>query len=80
MFRAGVHWLLEHVFGCLELCRKRGLRDRVYLHAFTDCRDTDGDGIMDFLDNCPRVENESQYDGDADGIGCACDTSGDACP
>jgi 2,3-bisphosphoglycerate-independent phosphoglycerate mutase len=37
---AGVHGLLEHLFGCLELCRRRGLRERVYLHAFTDGRDT----------------------------------------
>src|SRR5687767_4452922 len=37
---AGVHGLLEHLYGCLELCRRRGLRDRVYLHAFTDGRDT----------------------------------------
>src|SRR3954466_11456960 len=37
---AGVHGLLEPLYGCLELCRRRGLRDRVYLHAFTDGRDT----------------------------------------
>jgi 2,3-bisphosphoglycerate-independent phosphoglycerate mutase len=37
---AGVHGLLEHLYGCLELCRRRGLRDRVFLHAFTDGRDT----------------------------------------
>ena len=38
---AGVHGLLEHLFGCLELCRRRGLAgDRVFLHAFTDGRDT----------------------------------------
>src|SRR3954465_2838204 len=36
---AGVHGLLEHLFGCLELCKRRGL-DRVFLHAFTDGRDT----------------------------------------
>jgi 2,3-bisphosphoglycerate-independent phosphoglycerate mutase len=36
---AGVHGLLEHLFGCLELCRRRGVKD-VYLHAFTDGRDT----------------------------------------
>jgi 2,3-bisphosphoglycerate-independent phosphoglycerate mutase len=36
---AGVHGLLEHLFGCLELCHRRGL-DRVFLHAFTDGRDT----------------------------------------
>src|SRR6476619_7178005 len=36
---AGVHGLLEHLFACLELCRRRGLK-RVFLHAFTDGRDT----------------------------------------
>lgn len=36
---AGVHGLLEHLYGCLELCRRRGLK-RVFLHAFTDGRDT----------------------------------------
>src|SRR5205085_6831018 len=36
---AGVHGLLEHLYGCLELCRRRGLRN-VFLHAFTDGRDT----------------------------------------
>jgi 2,3-bisphosphoglycerate-independent phosphoglycerate mutase len=36
---AGVHALLEHLYGCLELCRRRGLT-RVFLHAFTDGRDT----------------------------------------
>ncbi len=36
---AGVHGLLEHLYGCLELARRRGLT-RVFLHAFTDGRDT----------------------------------------
>src|SRR5438552_17410966 len=36
---AGVHGLLEHLFACLELCKRRGL-SRVYLHAFTDGRDS----------------------------------------
>src|SRR5687768_7608500 len=36
---AGVHGLLEHLFACLGLAKKRGL-NRVYLHAFTDGRDT----------------------------------------
>src|SRR3954470_6400469 len=31
---AGVHGLLEHLFACLALAKKRGL-DRVFLHAFT---------------------------------------------
>jgi 2,3-bisphosphoglycerate-independent phosphoglycerate mutase len=45
---AGVHGLLEHLYACLELCKRRGLGrdvspgggDRVFLHAFTDGRDT----------------------------------------
>jgi 2,3-bisphosphoglycerate-independent phosphoglycerate mutase len=36
---AGVHGLLEHLYACLSLAKQRGL-DRVYLHAFTDGRDT----------------------------------------
>ncbi len=36
---AGVHGLLEHLYACLELCKRRGL-NRVFLHAFTDGRDT----------------------------------------
>jgi 2,3-bisphosphoglycerate-independent phosphoglycerate mutase len=36
---AGVHALLDHLYGCLELCKRRNL-DRVFLHAFTDGRDT----------------------------------------
>ena len=36
---AGVHGLLEHLYGCLILCKRRGLT-RVFLHAFTDGRDT----------------------------------------
>ena len=36
---AGVHGLLEHLYGCLEACRRKGLK-RVFLHAFTDGRDT----------------------------------------
>lgn len=36
---AGVHGLLEHLYACLELCKKRNFT-RVYLHAFTDGRDS----------------------------------------
>lgn len=35
----GVHSLLGHLYGLLELARQQGL-ERVYLHAFTDGRDS----------------------------------------
>jgi hypothetical protein len=35
--------------------------------------DTDGDFIVDLLDNCPTVVNFFQTDGDGDGAGNACD-------
>ncbi len=45
---AGVHGLLEHLFGCLELAKRRGL-SRVFLHAFTDGRDTPPISGMGFV-------------------------------
>jgi 2,3-bisphosphoglycerate-independent phosphoglycerate mutase len=45
---AGVHGLLEHLFGCLELCRRRGLT-RVFLHAFTDGRDTSPNSGLGYI-------------------------------
>ena len=45
---AGVHALIEHLFGCLELCRRKGLRE-LYLHAFTDGRDTPPNSGLSFV-------------------------------
>lgn len=44
----GVHGLLEHLYGCLELCRRRGLT-RVFLHAFTDGRDSPPNSGLEYL-------------------------------
>jgi len=35
--------------------------------------DFDGDGELNFADNCPDVINPDQEDGDGDGVGDACD-------
>ena len=45
---AGVHGLLEHLYGCLELCRRRGL-ERVFLHAFTDGRDSSPGAGLEYI-------------------------------
>ncbi len=36
-------------------------------------RDSDGDGILDFEDNCPDKPNTDQTDSDSDGLGNVCD-------
>lgn len=47
-------------------------RGRCNLDAF-DLPDSDGDLIVDILDNCPTVANLDQADQDGDGVGDACD-------
>jgi len=42
--------------------------------TITIATDSDGDGIPDITDNCPSIANASQLNGDADGLGDACDT------
>jgi 2,3-bisphosphoglycerate-independent phosphoglycerate mutase len=38
---AGVHGMMDHLYACVELCKRLGMtRERVCLHLFTDGRDT----------------------------------------
>jgi 2,3-bisphosphoglycerate-independent phosphoglycerate mutase len=45
---AGVHGLLEHLYACLELCKRNGLK-QVFLHAFTDGRDTSPNSGLEYI-------------------------------
>ncbi len=45
---AGVHGMLEHLYACLELCKRRGL-SRAFLHAFTDGRDTSPNSGLGYI-------------------------------
>ncbi|HTL30646.1 MAG TPA: 2,3-bisphosphoglycerate-independent phosphoglycerate mutase [Tepidisphaeraceae bacterium] len=45
---AGVHGLLEHLYALLELSKRRGL-NRVFLHAFTDGRDTPPNSGLNYV-------------------------------
>jgi len=46
----GVHSHLEHLYGLLELARREGLeQEQVCVHAFTDGRDTDPHGGVDYV-------------------------------
>jgi len=35
--------------------------------------DSDGDGVKNYMDNCPNISNPTQSDKDSDGIGDSCD-------
>ncbi|MCA9244838.1 MAG: 2,3-bisphosphoglycerate-independent phosphoglycerate mutase, partial [Phycisphaerales bacterium] len=50
---AGVHSRLEHLYACVELAAKRGLK-RVFVHCFTDGRDSPPNAGIDFVASIER--------------------------
>jgi len=49
----GVHSLLGHLYGCLELAKRNGL-SRVYLHAFMDGRDSPPNSGKGYIEQIER--------------------------
>ena len=53
----GVHSLLGHLYGLLELAQHNGLRD-VFIHAFTDGRDSPPDSGLGYITNVEKKAAE----------------------
>ena len=55
----GVHSSLDHLYAVLELCARVGLaKDQVQVHAFTDGRDTDPHGALQYTVDFEKRANE----------------------
>jgi 2,3-bisphosphoglycerate-independent phosphoglycerate mutase len=49
--RGRVHSALEHAFACIKLCKKQAISaDKLFIHAFTDGRDTPPKSAYTYLD------------------------------
>jgi 2,3-bisphosphoglycerate-independent phosphoglycerate mutase len=53
----GVHSHNEHLYGILELAKKKGL-DKVYIHAFLDGRDVPPSSAAEFVEKCMAKTEE----------------------
>jgi 2,3-bisphosphoglycerate-independent phosphoglycerate mutase len=59
--RGGVHSDLEHLFALLELAKRKDL-DPIYIHVFTDGRDTAPDSALGYIDELQHHIDELQHD------------------
>ena len=64
----GVHSHITHIYGLLELARRRGVKE-VYLHAFMDGRDTPPSSGLSFLQQLNAVMQEKSVGVLASAIG-----------
>jgi 2,3-bisphosphoglycerate-independent phosphoglycerate mutase len=59
--RGGVHSDLAHLFALLELAKRKDI-DPVYIHVFTDGRDTAPDSALGYIDELQHYIDEMQHD------------------
>lgn len=52
---SGVHAHLNHLFALLQLAARQGLHDRVYIHLFTDGRDSPPQSALLYLEQLDQV-------------------------
>jgi 2,3-bisphosphoglycerate-independent phosphoglycerate mutase len=55
----GIHSHIDHLFALLKMCKHLG-HDRVYIHAFTDGRDTDQLKGIEFANECQKATDALQ--------------------
>lgn len=74
-FEKSYNWFSETAFDII-VTTARGNSYKIE-DVFTKAGDSDGDGILDDVDNCPSVSNSPQTDSNSDGVGDVCDADSD---
>jgi len=74
-FEKSYNWFSETAFDII-VTTARGNSYQIE-DVFTIVGDSDGDGILDDVDNCPSVSNSPQTDSNSDGVGDVCDDDSD---
>lgn len=72
-FCCGFFHLHPNNYGTLTLQNNGSNCSDITFLAETNCSDSDSDGVINQIDNCPQTPNADQNDYDSDLIGDACD-------
>jgi hypothetical protein len=72
-FADGVHFTIDAVDDGAGSSKAEGTLSMTLEEAREISTDFDADGVLDIEDNCPLVNNPDQFDGNADGVGDACE-------